>query len=575
LTFEAVCHKLRVFGDWRLGIDIIELKNRLVVQLLGAASEAQRTGRLPVVALPDTQLEHPQNPEHGDYASSLPLKLARATGVKPMQIAEVLVSLMPKQDEVVTITAAPPGFVNFKLSRRWLTEVVTTILAQGESYGNLALGEGTRVQIEFVSANPTGPLHVGNGRGSVLGSALASLMQAAGYTVEKEYYINDAGSQAEAFYRSLYARYLQCLGREAEIPENGYHGQYMIDLAKQLVKDKGEDYLRFSESEAVAKLGEFGLQGMVGQIRTDLESLGVTFEHWFSERSLYDKGQFNVVMGRLHDGGYIAQREKATWFMSTALGEDKDNVVIRSDGTPTYFGADIAYHYNKFIERKFDRVIDIWGADHQGHVPRMKAVVSALGINPERLTIIISQMVTLRRGQETVRISKRTGDMITLREVIDEVGRDACRFFFLSRSADSQMDFDLELAKRQSADNPVYYVQYAHARIASILRAAEEKEIDFSDGDVSRLAAEQELALVRKLLVLPELIETAAQAMEPHHLTYYAQELATVFHAFYRDCRVLSDDRALTEARLKLVLAAKTVLARTLHLMGMTAPDQM
>jgi arginyl-tRNA synthetase len=575
LTFEAVCHKLRVFGDWRLGIDIIELKNRLVVHLLGAASEAQRTGRLPVVALPDTQLEHPQNPEHGDYASSLPLKLARATGVKPMQIAEVLVSLMPKQDEVVTITAAPPGFVNFKLSRRWLTEVVTTILAQGESYGNLALGEGTRVQIEFVSANPTGPLHVGNGRGSVLGSALASLMQAAGYTVEKEYYINDAGSQAEAFYRSLYARYLQCLGREAEIPENGYHGQYMIDLAKQLVKDKGEDYLRFSESEAVAKLGEFGLQGMVGQIRTDLESLGVTFEHWFSERSLYDKGQFNVVMGRLHDGGYIAQREKATWFMSTALGEDKDNVVIRSDGTPTYFGADIAYHYNKFIERKFDRVIDIWGADHQGHVPRMKAVVSALGINPERLTIIISQMVTLRRGQETVRISKRTGDMITLREVIDEVGRDACRFFFLSRSADSQMDFDLELAKRQSADNPVYYVQYAHARIASILRAAEEKEIDFSDGDVSRLAAEQELALVRKLLVLPELIETAAQAMEPHHLTYYAQELATVFHAFYRDCRVLSDDRALTEARLKLVLAAKTVLARTLHLMGMTAPDQM
>jgi arginyl-tRNA synthetase len=551
------------------------LKNRLVVHLLGAASEAQRTGRLPVVALPDTQLEHPQNPEHGDYASSLPLKLARATGVKPMQIAEVLVSLMPKQDEVVTITAAPPGFVNFKLSRRWLTEVVTTILAQGESYGNLALGEGTRVQIEFVSANPTGPLHVGNGRGSVLGSALASLMQAAGYTVEKEYYINDAGSQAEAFYRSLYARYLQCLGREAEIPENGYHGQYMIDLAKQLVKDKGEDYLRFSESEAVAKLGEFGLQGMVGQIRTDLESLGVTFEHWFSERSLYDKGQFNVVMGRLHDGGYIAQREKATWFMSTALGEDKDNVVIRSDGTPTYFGADIAYHYNKFIERKFDRVIDIWGADHQGHVPRMKAVVSALGINPERLTIIISQMVTLRRGQETVRISKRTGDMITLREVIDEVGRDACRFFFLSRSADSQMDFDLELAKRQSADNPVYYVQYAHARIASILRAAEEKEIDFSDGDVSRLAAEQELALVRKLLVLPELIETAAQAMEPHHLTYYAQELATVFHAFYRDCRVLSDDRALTEARLKLVLAAKTVLARTLHLMGMTAPDQM
>jgi arginyl-tRNA synthetase len=540
-----------------------------------AASRAQKSGRLPTVSLPDTYLEHPQKPEHGDYASSLPLKLARATGIKPMEIAQILVGLMPEQAEVAAITAAPPGFVNFKLSNRWLTGVVSTVLSQGESYGSIGIGSGVRVQIEFVSANPTGPLHVGNGRGSVLGSALASVMTAAGYVVEKEYYINDAGSQAHAFYRSLYARYQQCLGRDAQIPENGYHGQYMIDLAKRIVGDKGEGYLLFSESEAVKKLGELGLQEMIVQIREDLALLGVTFDNWFSERSLYEKGQFNAVMGRLHDGGYIAQREKATWFMSTALGEDKDNVVIRSDGTPTYFGADIAYHYNKFIERKFDRVIDIWGADHQGHVPRMRAVASALGVNPDRLKIIISQMVTLRRGQETVRISKRTGDMITLREVIDEVGRDACRFFFLSRSADSQMDFDLELAKKQSADNPVYYVQYAHARIASIMRAAEEKRIDFSGGDVSLLTAEAELALVRKLLALPELIEMAAQAMEPHHLTYYAQELATVFHAFYRDCRVLSDDTALTAARLKLVSAARMVLARTLRLMGMTAPDSM
>ncbi len=545
--------------------------------MLAAAGEAQRTGRLPVAALPDTYLEHPQKPGHGDYASSFPLKLARATSVKPMQIAEILVGLMPKQEEVAEITAAPPGFVNFRLSNRWLTDLVSTIIGQGEGYGDVSLGSGVRVQIEFVSANPTGPLHVGNGRGSVLGSALASVMKAAGYTVEKEYYINDAGSQAEAFYRSLYARYQQCLGKEAEIPENGYHGQYMIDLARKIVKEKGEGYLPFSESEGMAKLGELGLQEMIGQIRADLELLGVAFETWFSERSLYENGQFNAVMGRLHDGGYIAQREKATWFMSTALGEDKDNVVIRGDGTPTYFGADIAYHYNKFIERKFDRVIDIWGADHQGHVPRMKAVVSALGINPERLTIIISQMVTLRRGQETVKISKRTGDMITLREVIDEVGRDACRFFFLSRSADSQMDFDLELAKKQSTENPVYYVQYAHARIASILRAAQDKRIGFADGDVALLTSEPELALIRKLMVLPELIEMAAQAMEPHRLTYYAQDLATVFHAFYdnRDCKVLSDDRALTAARLKLVSAAKIVLARTLHLMGMTAPESM
>ena len=547
----------------------------LVAQLVDATAEAQKAGKLPPVALPDTYLEHPQKPEYGDYASSFPLKLARATGVRPMQIAETLIGLMTPPPEVKAITAAPPGFVNFKLSNDWLTGLVSTILTENGSYGNIALGPGSRVQVEFVSANPTGPLHVGNGRGAVLGSALANVLTAAGYNVEKEYYVNDAGSQTEAFYRSLYARYQQCLGKQAEIPENGYHGQYMIDLAKEIIAEKGEGFLLLPEDEALKKLGEIGLDRMIRQIKADLDLLGVNYEVWFSERSLYEHGKFNTAMSLLHDGGYIAQKEKATWFMSTALGEDKDNVVIRSDGSPTYFGSDIAYHYNKFLERKFDRVIDIWGADHQGHVPRMKAVVSALGVSFDRLTVIISQMVTLRRGKEVVRLSKRTGDIISLREVIDEVGADACRFFFLSRTADSQMDFDLELAKKQSADNPVYYVQYAHARIASILRLAKEKGIDFSDGDVSLLASEPELALIRKLLLLPELIETAAQTLEPHHLTYYAQDLATVFHAFYRDCRVVSDDRALTAARLKLVSAAKTVLARTLHLMGMTAPDHM
>jgi len=547
----------------------------LVAQLVDATAEAQKAGKLPPVALPDTYLEHPQKPEYGDYASSFPLKLARATGVRPMQIAETLIGLMTPPPEIKAITAAPPGFVNFKLSNDWLTGLVSTILTENGSYGNIALGPGSRVQVEFVSANPTGPLHVGNGRGAVLGSALANVLTAAGYNVEKEYYVNDAGSQTEAFYRSLYARYQQCLGKQAEIPENGYHGQYMIDLAKEIIAVKGEGFLLLPEDEALKKLGEIGLDRMIRQIKADLDLLGVNYEVWFSERSLYEHGKFNTAMSLLHDGGYIAQKEKATWFMSTALGEDKDNVVIRSDGSPTYFGSDIAYHYNKFLERKFDRVIDIWGADHQGHVPRMKAVVSALGVSSDRLTVIISQMVTLRRGKEIVRLSKRTGDIISLREVIDEVGADACRFFFLSRTADSQMDFDLELAKKQSADNPVYYVQYAHARIASILRLAKEKGIDFSEGDVSLLTSEPELALIRKLVLLPELIETAAQTLEPHHLSYYAQDLATVFHAFYRDCRVVSDDRVLTAARLKLVSAAKTVLARTLHLMGMTAPDHM
>ena len=553
------------------------MKRRLIVQLLAAASQAQKEGKIPAVALPDTYLEHPQKPEHGDYASSLPLKLARATGMRPMQIAETIVSVMPKSDEIEAINPAAPGFINFRLSRRWLTELVSTVLTLGETYGDGALKGKVRVQVEFVSANPTGPLHVGNGRGAVLGSALASILKAAGYDVEKEYYINDAGSQTDAFYRSLYARYQQCLGKDVPLPENGYHGTYMIELAKDIIKDHGEGFLMFSESEALARLGEIGQRKMIARIKADLEQLGVTYDKWFSERSLYDHGQFNNVMSILHDGGYIAQKEKATWFMSTALGEDKDNVVIRSDGTPTYYGSDIAYHYNKFIERKFDRVIDIWGADHQGHVPRMKAVVSALGVDPERLTIILSQLVTLRRGKEVVRLSKRTGDIITLSEVVDEVGADACRFFFLSRSADSQMDFDLEVAKKQSKENPVYSVQYAHARAASILRLARERGIDSSGGDTAILASEPELSLMRKLLLLPELIDMAAEALEPHHLSYYAQELATVFHTFFDrpDCRVLSEDAALTKARLKLVSAAEIVLARTLHLMGMNAPERM
>ncbi len=544
-------------------------------QLIRAATTARETGRLPSVSFPETYLEHPQKPEHGDYASSFPLKLARITRMKPMDIAKILVDLMPKPPEIESITAAFPGFINFKVSKEWLTGLVKTVLDKGEEYGNITLGTGVRTQLEFVSINPTGPLHVGHGRGAVLGSTLANILVAAGYTVEKEYYFNDAGNQMQAFYNSLYCRYQQCLGNNVPLPENGYHGTYMIDLARQIAGEEGERFQRMPENEGKAALGAVGLAKVMTWIKKDLDLLGVTFDAWFSERTLYEKGQFNRSMQILQDGGYIAKRDNATWFVSTALGEDKDNVVIRSDGTPTYFGADIAYHYNKFNERKFDRVIDIWGADHQGHVSRLKAAVAALGTDPSRIEIIIHQMVTMHRGKELVRISKRTGDMIALSEVIEEVGADACRFFFLSQTADSQMDFDLELAKKQSADNPVYYIQYAHARIASILRLAKEEDIDYSSGDVSLLTSESELTLIRKLSLFPELIEIAAEAHEPHHLTYFAKELANVFHAFYRDCRVISEDETLTVARLKLVRATQIVLARTLHLMGMTAPDKM
>ena len=551
------------------------LKQRLIELLTQAASEAQKLGKLPSVTLPEVSVDHPQNPEHGDYASSFPLKLARATGVNPLTIAKDVVGLIVPVPEIDRIAVAPPGFINFTLEKDWLSGQVDSILLAGDAYGSIDLGQGSGVQIEFVSVNPTGPLHVGHGRGAILGSTLANVLTAAGYGVEKEYYINDTGSQIDAFYRSLYARYQQSLGIDAEMPSDGYFGNYMIDLAKEIVAQEGGKFLVLPGPEAVTQLGRLGLDKIVTQIKSDLELLGVGFDVWFSEQSLYDNGQYQEAMSRLRQQGYLAEKEGATWFISTALGEDKDNVVLRGDGSPTYFASDIAYHYNKFLERNFDRVINIWGADHQGHISRMKAVVGALGIAPEQLQVIVSQMVTLRRGDELIRISKRSGDIITLRELVDEVGADVCRFFFLARSADSQMDFDLELAKRESQDNPVYYVQYAHARIASILRLAQERGIDYADGSVSLLATELELTLIRKMLLLPEIVEIVAHTLEPHHLSYYAQDLATVFHSFYKQCRVVSRDEALTKARLRLVAAAKLVLAKTLHLMGMTAPESM
>ncbi len=551
------------------------LKYKIARLLEQAAKAAQVEGLLPAIALPEVIVEHPQNPEHGDYASSLPLKLAKAVRMAPMTIADTLAKLLTETREVKKVSVAAPGFLNFTLTDKWLAEQVEEILSAGKDYGNLALGKGTRVQIEFVSVNPTGPIHVGHGRGAVLGSTLANVLSAAGYAVEREYYVNDAGNQMDAFFRSLYCRYLQALGRECEMPADGYQGYYPVELAKKIVAEKKKTFLDMPAEQAVQEIGKIALPRVLADIKSDLKLLGVDFDVWFSERTLFEKGQYEQAMALLRKSGYIEEREGAQWFVSTALGEDKDNVLVRTNGAPTYFASDLAYHYNKFLERGFDQVINIWGADHQGHVSRMKAVVSALGIKPERLKIIISQMVTLRRGETLIRVSKRTGELITLRELVEEVGADACRFFFLSRSADSQMDFDLELAKKESADNPVYYVQYAHARIASILRLAQEKNTDYSQGDVRLLTHDAELDLIRKMVSLPEIIELAAQKLEPHHLPYFAQDFATSFHAFYKQCRVVSEDTALTGARLKLVKATQIILAKTLGLMGMSAPERM
>jgi len=551
------------------------LRRRIAESLEVAVRTAQERGAIVPTTLPELLVERPQDPKHGDYASSLALKLARATRANPMIIAEKLAELLPPIAGVERVTIAAPGFINFTISGKWLTEQVNVVLKQGDAYGNVPLGGGKRVQVEFVSVNPTGPLHVGHGRGAVLGSTLANVLTAAGYDVEREYYVNDAGTQIDNFRISLYVRYQQCFGRDVPMPNEGYFGTYMVELARDIASSEGDRFLRMPEDRAICELGAIGLSRMVDAIRDELDRLRVKFDTWFSEHDLYQGGQWDRAMDILRNGGYVTQKENAIWFVSTALGEDRDNVLVRSNGSPTYFASDVAYHYNKFLERKFDQVINIWGADHQGHVSRMKAVIGALGVSPERLKVIITQLVTLRRGQEVVRLSKRSGDIITLAEVMDEVGVDACRFVFLSRSADSQMDFDLELAKKQSVENPVYYVQYAYARIASILRLAQEQGINFADGDVSLLTNDAELALLREIVRLPELIEMMAARLEPHHLPHYAQDLATIFHSFYQQCRVISPDQAVTKARLKLVMAARIVLARVLDLMGMTAPERM
>ena len=547
---------------------------RLVEQ---AARSAMERGALRAVALPEITIDRPRLPEHGDYASNLPLRLQRAVGGKPLDIARVIHEHLPDSPMLGGAEVAPPGFINFRLSDSWLAQQVEAILAAGEAFADRMSATGERLQVEFVSANPTGAVHIGNGRGAVFGSTLAAVLEAVGHHVEREYYVNDAGAQIDAFVRTLYVRYQRLFGRQVDIPPDGYPDESIAEVAALLREELGDAFLRPEGETPPEEFGRLGVELMVRTIRADLAALGVHYDVWFHERSLYEReGLYDRVMALLRERGFVVEKEGAVWFASTEVGEDKDNVLVRSSGVPTYFASDIAYHYNKFVERGFDRVIDIWGADHHGHVSRLKAAVGALGVEPERLEILLYQLVSLRRGGEPVRMSKRAGEVILLRDLVREVGVDACRFFFLQRSADSTLDFDVDLAKLQNEKNPVYYVQYAHARLAGILLNAAERGLSPEGGDVRLLTHPSELALIRKMLQLPELLDQVGRSLEPHHLPYYALDLAGVINGeFYRDVRVLTEDHTLTRARLKLVAAARIALARTLHLMGMTAPERM
>ena len=565
------------------------LRNELDKLVRLAAMRAQEAGDLPVTDIPDVVIERPKRAEHGDYACSLPLKMvgeinralraAEQPALTPVEVGKRIAARMPSTPYLGRVEAVPPGFLNIALEETWLAGQVEAILAEGDAYGSVDLGHGARVQVEFGSINPTGPLHVGAGRNLALGDTLANLLAAAGYRVEREYYLNDAGTQMDAFGASLYVRYCEAFGRQSPPGyEVRYQGRYIADWAEEIAQEAGEHYLEVPPEEAVVLMREAGLEKALGLIRRDCEQMNIHYDQWFSERSLYREGLFETVLSILREGGYLYEADDALWFNAVDLGADKNEVVIRASGAPGYFASDIAYHYDKFVRRGFDQVIDVWGADHQGHVPRMKAMMKALGLDPERLILYVYQLVTLVERGEQVRLSKRAGTQVNLRDLLDDIGADAVRFFLISRTADSQMELDLDLARTQSDENPVFYIQYGHARIASILRHAEELGHDDTGADTALLGHPSEMALVRKLLELPEVVALAATERAPHHLPRYAQELAATFHAFYRDCRVVSSDpadAALTKARLRLAKAAKAVLGRTLELMGVSAPQRM
>ncbi len=542
--------------------------------LAQALSTAQEQNKLPPLADTDVTVEYAP-PEKADYASNLALRLSRAVRMPPMQVAEVIVAALPDSPYLAEVTAAPPGFINFHLDETWLARQVGEIIAQGAAYGNCDVGGGAPLQVEFCSANPTGPLTIGSGRNIVLGDTLARVLEAANFAVQREYYVNDVGSQMDIFSRTLLARYQQLHAIDAHVPPDGYAGEYMVELAAQINQEEGDALLHVPEDEALQKLHERGLALMLESIREDCALLGAQFDAWVAQSWLEDEGRVQDAIDTLRERGRVAEREGAIWFVSTDIEEDKDNVLVRSNGEPTYFAADIAYHDYK-LERGYTSLIDVWGADHHGHVPRVKASLAALGHDPEQLTILLYQLVRVLRGGEEVRMSKRTGDVVTVREVVEEVGVDASRYFLVARSPDTAMSFDLDLAQEQSDENPVYYIQYAHARTASILERAVQEGIAPGDADLALLQHPAELTLLRQMLRLPELVEDVALQHTPHRLAFYAQELAALFHAFYRDCRVIDPENvALSQARLQLVQAAKLVFARCLGLMGMSAPEHM
>lgn len=535
------------------------------------------------VTLPDgytVLLERPKREGQGDWATNAAMKLCKAFAMPPMALAAEIASRIDKGSDIASIDAAAPGFLNFTLTNQWIADVIKRVLADGKDYGRNTSGGGKRVQVEFVSANPTGPIHLGHGRGAAVGDVMSSILEFSGWNVEREYYINDAGLQMEKLALSTRSRYFALLGHgdEAPFPEDGYPGDYIDDIAKAIVDEHGDIFISKPVEETIDFFRNTTCEAVLKMIRTDLADFGVQFDVWFSEASLYKSDIVPRTIDKLKRAEYAYDSEGAVWFRSTKFGDDKDRVMIRNNGVPTYFTSDVAYLQNKY-ERGFDFLIYVWGADHHGYIPRIRSVNKALGSSDEKLEFLLIQFVSLLRNGEPVAMSKRAGTFVTLREVMDEVGSDATRFFFVNRKCDSHLDFDLEIAKQTSSDNPVYYVQYAHARICSILREAAERGIsipDVSSVDLAKLLNEtSEVKLAKEISKLPEEVLKAAKDLEPHKIAFYASSIAEAFHVFYNSVKVLGEAKEIMDARLLLIEAARIAIANALRLLGISAPERM
>ena len=552
----------------------MDIKAILSDAIVKTAQQAIAAGVVKEGTLPEVQLTVPPKKEFGDFATNFAMQSARALRCNPRVLAQYIVDHLDCA-YVKRMEIAGPGFLNFYLDPDWVYDMLAHIVEAGENYGNLPKASDEKIQVEYVSANPTGPLHVGHGRGAAVGSALSNLLKAAGYDVEQEYYINDAGNQMNNLARSVNARYLELLGQTCEFPEDGYHGHDIIDTAQRIIDKYGDRFLKMEEDERLEQFKTIAYQEKLAALKEDLERFNVRFDVWFSEKTLHEANKINEACDYLLEKGYMEKRDGALWLKSTEFGDDKDRVVIRDNGVPTYFAADIAYHTNKF-NRGFDRVINLWGADHHGYIARMKAAMQCMGFKPEQLEILVLQMVRLLRDGQEVKMSKRTGQSVTLNELIDEVGTDAARFFFVMRSIDSQLDFDLDLAVKKSNDNPVFYVQYAHARICSIMRQVAEAGITVQGKGNYRLLTEPvEVDLIKKLGEYPEMLSAAAKERAVQQVAHYVYDLAGLFHSAYNQCRILGVNEELQQARLAMVMAVGHVVRHALSILGVSAPEKM